>query len=114
MFPSGVAAQEGSIREGDLVLSINGTTLCSYTHWEAVRVLRRAKTREMGVVVFRRGGMSSVCKKPAETNTPEQTQTQFNKTGERWSFTGVLKRHQSLCCSSLKGDTLSVCLFFCV
>nr|XP_040021297.1 uncharacterized protein si:dkey-92i15.4 [Gasterosteus aculeatus aculeatus]XP_040021298.1 uncharacterized protein si:dkey-92i15.4 [Gasterosteus aculeatus aculeatus]XP_040021299.1 uncharacterized protein si:dkey-92i15.4 [Gasterosteus aculeatus aculeatus] len=82
VFPSGVAAQEGSIREGDLVLSINGTTLCSYTHWEAVRVLRRAKTREMGVVVFRRGGMSSVCKKPAETNTPEQTQTQFNETGQ--------------------------------
>ncbi|XP_037309746.2 uncharacterized protein si:dkey-92i15.4 [Pungitius pungitius] len=82
VFPSGVAAQEGSIREGDLVLSINGTALCGYTHWEALRVLRRAKTREMGVVVFRRGGMSSVRKRRAETNNQEQTQTQFNETGQ--------------------------------
>ncbi|XP_031155142.1 uncharacterized protein si:dkey-92i15.4 [Sander lucioperca] len=82
VFHSGVAAQEGSIREGDQVLSINGTALCSYAHWEAVRVLRRTKTREMGVVVLRRGGNSSVCKRGAQTNNQGPTQTQFTETGQ--------------------------------
>ncbi|XP_070691297.1 serine-rich adhesin for platelets [Pempheris klunzingeri] len=83
VFHSGVAAQEGSIKEGDQVLSINGTALCGYAHWEALRVLRRAKTREMGVVVLRRGGSGGVCKRGAHTNNQGPTQTQFTETGER-------------------------------
>ncbi|KAF1387936.1 hypothetical protein PFLUV_G00085080 [Perca fluviatilis] len=81
VFHSGVAAQEGSIREGDQVLSINGTALCSYAHWEALRVLRRTKTREMGVVVLRRGVNSIVCKRGAQTNNQGPTQTEFTETG---------------------------------
>ncbi|XP_054636621.1 pro-interleukin-16 isoform X2 [Dunckerocampus dactyliophorus] len=76
VFPSGVAAQEGSIWEGDQVLSINGTALERHTHWEALRVLRRAKTREMGVVVLRRGGVRSILKgadSPTEQVAPTQT-----------------------------------------
>ncbi|XP_051922133.1 uncharacterized protein si:dkey-92i15.4 [Hippocampus zosterae] len=81
VFPTGVAAQEGSIREGDQVLSINGTALGSYTHWEALRVLRRAKTREMGVVVLRRGDVRSISKGD-EGQTEEPTQTQTSETGQ--------------------------------
>ncbi|KAA8591627.1 uncharacterized protein si:dkey-92i15.4 [Etheostoma spectabile] len=81
VFHSGVAAQEGSIREGDQVLSINGTSLGSYAHWEALRVLRRTKTREMGVVVLRRGENNSVCKRGAQRNNQGPTQTQFTETG---------------------------------
>ncbi|KAM8826940.1 uncharacterized protein ACB058_020055 isoform 2-T3 [Synchiropus picturatus] len=77
VFHTGVAAQEGSVQEGDQVLSINGTALSGCAHWEALRVLRRAKAREMGVVVLRKGG--SVSKKgiqakpqgPAETSPME-------------------------------------------
>ncbi|KAM9353474.1 uncharacterized protein ABDE67_005849 [Symphorus nematophorus] len=83
VFHSGVAAQEGSIREGDQVLSINGTSLCGYVHWEALRVLRRAKTRDLGVVVLRRGGVSSACSGGAQKNNPGPTQTQFTETGQR-------------------------------
>lgn len=54
VFHSGVAAQEGSVKEGDHVLSINGTALSGFAHWEALRVLRRAKGREMGVVVLKK------------------------------------------------------------
>lgn len=93
VFHTGVAAQEGSIREGDQVLSINGTALSGYAHWEALRVLRRAKTREMGVVVLRRGEMSSVSKGGAQTKNQGPTQTQFTETGEKFYFTRVLKRH---------------------
>lgn len=83
VFHSGVAAQEGSIREGDQVLSINGTSLCGYIHWEALRVLRRAKCRDLGVVVLRRGGISSACKGGAQTNGPGPTQAEATETGKK-------------------------------
>ncbi|KAM9782796.1 pro-interleukin-16 [Neosynchiropus ocellatus] len=73
VFHTGVAAQEGSVQEGDLVLSINGTALSGCAHWEALRVLRRAKTREMGVVVLRKGG--SVSKKGVQAKPQEPTET---------------------------------------
>nr|XP_061789603.1 pro-interleukin-16-like [Nerophis lumbriciformis] len=81
VFPTGVAAQEGSIREGDQVLSINGTALGGHTHWEALRVLRRAKTREMGVVVLRRGDMTNISK-GKEGQTEKSTLTQTSETGQ--------------------------------
>uniref|UniRef100_A0A1A8G9N6 Interleukin 16 n=2 Tax=Nothobranchius korthausae TaxID=1143690 RepID=A0A1A8G9N6_9TELE len=56
VFPSGVAAQEGSVREGYQVLSINGTALSGNAHSEALRVLKKAKARDMAVVVLKRGG----------------------------------------------------------
>ncbi|XP_077577359.1 uncharacterized protein LOC144199530 isoform X2 [Stigmatopora nigra] len=78
VFPTGVAAQEGSIREGNQVLSINGTALGGHTHWEALRVLRRAKTREMGVVVLRRG--DTICN-GKESKTNESTPSWTTETG---------------------------------
>lgn len=81
MFPTGVAAQEGSIKEGDRVLSINGLSLCDCLHWEALRVLRRAKTRNLGVVVMRRGGANSTPKGGEWKTNPGPTQTQFSETG---------------------------------
>uniref|UniRef100_A0A8C6TUV5 PDZ domain-containing protein n=1 Tax=Neogobius melanostomus TaxID=47308 RepID=A0A8C6TUV5_9GOBI len=62
VFHSGVAAQEGSIKEGDQVLSINGTALSGFAHWEALRVLRRSKGREMGVVVLKKPDTRAVSK----------------------------------------------------
>lgn len=83
VFHSGAAAQEGSIREGDQVLSINGTSLCGFLHWEALRVLRRAKTREQGVVVLRRSGFDSDCKEQVQINDPGQTECRSTETGQR-------------------------------
>lgn len=83
VFHTGVAAQEGSIQEGDQVLSINGTALCAHSHWEALRVLRRAKTREMGVVVLRRGSVISMSKDGVQTNVQEPARTRTTETGER-------------------------------
>lgn len=79
VFHSGVAAQEGTIREGDQVLSINGTALSGCAHWEALRVLRRVKSRDMGVVVLRRGVVSGV---PKVENKQGSAQLQFIETGE--------------------------------
>ncbi|XP_076826228.1 uncharacterized protein LOC143473219 isoform X4 [Brachyhypopomus gauderio] len=55
VFPCGAAAHEGSIHEGDQVLSINGTALHNSAHWEALRTLRKARVRGMAVVVLRKG-----------------------------------------------------------
>uniref|UniRef100_A0A3Q3IMB4 PDZ domain-containing protein n=1 Tax=Monopterus albus TaxID=43700 RepID=A0A3Q3IMB4_MONAL len=82
VFHLGVAAQEGSIREGDQVLSINGTALCGCTHWEAVRVLRRAKTREMGVVVLKRGDVNSAFTRGVQESNQGPTQTQSIETDQ--------------------------------
>ncbi|KAG7475663.1 hypothetical protein JOB18_035367 [Solea senegalensis] len=82
VFHSGVAAQEGSIRQGDQVLSINGTALSGHAHWEVLRVLRRAKTREMGVVVLRRGDISDVSKSGVQTSIQGSTQTHVAEAGE--------------------------------
>ncbi|KAL2084187.1 hypothetical protein ACEWY4_019705 [Coilia grayii] len=59
VFSHGVAGQQGSIQEGDLVLSINGTTLQNSAHWEALRTLRKARGRDMAVVVLQRGGVNT-------------------------------------------------------
>ncbi|XP_047455618.1 pro-interleukin-16 [Mugil cephalus] len=82
VFPLGVAAQQGSIREGDQVLSINGTSLCGSAHWEALRVLRRTKSRDMAVVVLRRDDVNGASSKGGMANNQEPTQTQY-ETGQR-------------------------------
>lgn len=77
VFHSGIAAQEGSIREGDQVLSINGSELSGRAHWEALRVLRRAKTRDMGVVVLRRGDVTGASKRGVQGKNLEPKHTQY-------------------------------------
>ncbi|KAI1885948.1 hypothetical protein AGOR_G00209010 [Albula goreensis] len=69
VFPLGLASQEGSIREGDQVLSINGTALKNCAHWEALRTLRRARSRSMAVVVLQKRGAAKMQKEDA--NSPQ-------------------------------------------
>lgn len=52
VFPSGLAAQEGTIQKGDEVLSINGKTLRSATHADATAALRQARNLKLAVVVI--------------------------------------------------------------
>ncbi|KAL3066087.1 hypothetical protein OYC64_016100 [Pagothenia borchgrevinki] len=58
VFPSGLAAQEGTIQRGDEVLSINGHTLRGVTHTDATSALRQARNLQLAVVV--------VCKRAEE------------------------------------------------
>ncbi|XP_037835967.1 pro-interleukin-16 isoform X1 [Kryptolebias marmoratus] len=58
VFPSGLAAQEGTIQKGDEVLSINGQSLRDVTHADATAALRQARTQNLAVVV--------VCKRAGE------------------------------------------------
>ncbi|XP_022597870.1 pro-interleukin-16 [Seriola dumerili] len=58
VFPSCLAAQEGTIQKGDEVLSINGQTLRGVTHADATAALRQARSLKLAVVV--------VCKRAGE------------------------------------------------
>uniref|UniRef100_A0A8C2W9I5 PDZ domain-containing protein n=1 Tax=Cyclopterus lumpus TaxID=8103 RepID=A0A8C2W9I5_CYCLU len=58
VFPSGLAAQEGTIEKEDEVLSINGQTLRGVTHADATAALRQARCLKQAVVV--------VCKRAEE------------------------------------------------
>ncbi|KAK5916142.1 hypothetical protein CesoFtcFv8_001669 [Champsocephalus esox] len=55
VFPSGLAAQEGTIQRGDEVLSINGHTLRGVTHTDATSALRQARSLQLAVVVVCKG-----------------------------------------------------------
>lgn len=52
MFPSGLAAKEGTIQKGDKVLSLNGQTLRGLTHADATAALRQARGLTLSVVVI--------------------------------------------------------------
>ncbi|KAM4568050.1 uncharacterized protein V3H82_012281 isoform 1-T2 [Fundulus diaphanus] len=82
VFNSGVAAQEGSIREGDKVLSINGTALSKSTHSEALKILRKTKSGVMAVVVLRKGDLSGASKLGVLESNETETTTQY-ETGQR-------------------------------
>uniref|UniRef100_A0A3Q2R172 Uncharacterized LOC105928481 n=1 Tax=Fundulus heteroclitus TaxID=8078 RepID=A0A3Q2R172_FUNHE len=82
VFNSGVAAQEGSIREGDKVLSINGTALSKSTHSEALKILRKTKSEAMAVVVLRKGDLRGASKLGVLESNETETTTQY-ETGQR-------------------------------
>ncbi|XP_060116141.1 pro-interleukin-16 [Heteronotia binoei] len=54
VFPSGLAAQEGTIQKGDEVLSINGKSLKGAAHNDALEILRRARHPKQAVIVTRK------------------------------------------------------------
>ncbi|KAF0043736.1 hypothetical protein F2P81_005073 [Scophthalmus maximus] len=60
VFPSGLAAQEGTIQKGDEVLSINGQTLRGVTHADATAALRQARSLRLAVVVIAQNQGASV------------------------------------------------------
>ncbi|CAL9702195.1 unnamed protein product [Knipowitschia caucasica] len=76
VFPTGLAAQEGTIHKGDQVLSINGQSLSSATHSEATAALRLARTQAVAVVVVwrREGDEEEEVESPADGNTLEEGQ----------------------------------------
>ncbi|KAI7807201.1 putative dentin sialophosphoprotein, partial [Triplophysa rosa] len=71
VIPEGVAAQEGSIFEGDWVLSINGTPLQKCAHWEALRTLRKTRSQTMAVVVLQRGDQNETQHRKEAIHRPQ-------------------------------------------
>ncbi|XP_039980626.1 pro-interleukin-16 [Xiphias gladius] len=77
VFPSGLAAQEGTIQKGDEVLSINGQTLRGVTHADATAALRQARSLKLAVVVICKraeedGGEGGGCKREVPNPAAEE------------------------------------------
>nr|XP_020850759.1 PDZ domain-containing protein 2 isoform X3 [Phascolarctos cinereus] len=54
VFSQGVASQEGSIHQGDLLLSINGTSLAGSIHGDVLNALHQAKMHKDAVIVIKK------------------------------------------------------------
>ncbi|XP_051825510.1 PDZ domain-containing protein 2 [Antechinus flavipes] len=54
VFSQGVASQEGSIHRGDLLLSINGTSLAGSIHGDVLNALHQAKMHKDAVIVIKK------------------------------------------------------------
>ncbi|TSN86054.1 PDZ domain-containing protein 2 [Bagarius yarrelli] len=59
VFTQGAAGLEGTIRRGDVVLSINGISLSGRTHGEALSCLHQTKLAKQALVVIHRGSDSA-------------------------------------------------------
>lgn len=55
VFIHGAAGLEGTIRRGDIVLSLNGNSLSGRTHGEALSCLHQTKLAKQALVVIQRG-----------------------------------------------------------
>uniref|UniRef100_A0A8C9ZZE5 Pro-interleukin-16 n=1 Tax=Sander lucioperca TaxID=283035 RepID=A0A8C9ZZE5_SANLU len=94
VFPSGLAAQEGTIQKGDEVLSINGQTLRGVTHADATAALRQARSLKLAVVVVckraeegREEGCRSEEPHPAEEEQGAPVSVELEKTAGGVGFT---------------------------
>ena len=54
IFPVGQAADEGSLREGDEILSVNGMSVQGMSHSEAISIFKNIKTGGVSLLLTRR------------------------------------------------------------
>ncbi|XP_028915845.1 PDZ domain-containing protein 2 isoform X2 [Ornithorhynchus anatinus] len=59
VFPQGVASYEGTIHRGDLILSINGTSLAGSVHGNVLNALHQAKLHRDAIIVIKKGQSGS-------------------------------------------------------
>ena len=58
IFPVGQAADEGSLREGDEILSVNGMSVQGMSHSEAISIFKNIKTGGVTLLLTRRDSAS--------------------------------------------------------
>ncbi|XP_027018604.2 PDZ domain-containing protein 2 isoform X1 [Tachysurus fulvidraco] len=86
VFSQGAAGLEGTIRRGDIVLSINGSSLSGRTHGEALSYLHQTKLAKKALVVIQRG-------KDSETVTVRQELLLKPRTGSSSAFPDISREN---------------------
>nr|XP_044988718.1 PDZ domain-containing protein 2 isoform X2 [Jaculus jaculus] len=56
VFSQGAASQEGTISRGDLLLSVNGTSLAGLAQSDIMKVLQQAQPHRHALIVIKKGG----------------------------------------------------------
>ncbi|TRY90279.1 hypothetical protein DNTS_025661, partial [Danionella cerebrum] len=106
VFPSGLAAQEGTIERGDEVLSINGQTLKHVTHSDAKAILRQARGMRQAVVVVSKNRDPEG--KSANANEPTISGPENSVTGEVEVLLFELEKNAGGVGFSLEGGKASI------
>uniref|UniRef100_A0A8C7C649 PDZ domain containing 2 n=1 Tax=Oncorhynchus kisutch TaxID=8019 RepID=A0A8C7C649_ONCKI len=78
VFSKGLAGLEGTIQQGDSVLSINGSSLEGTSHGEALSCLHQARLSSQALVVLRRG-------KDSEGHMSPRHHDLYHRTGRSFS-----------------------------
>lgn len=86
MFSQGAAGLEGTICRGDIVLSINGSSLSGRTHGEALSYLHQTKLAQKALVVIQRG-------KDSEPVTVRQELVLKPRTGSSSAFPDISREN---------------------
>ncbi|XP_051006943.1 PDZ domain-containing protein 2 [Acomys russatus] len=55
VFSQGAASQEGTVRRGDFLLSINGSSLAGLPHTEVLKALHQAQLHKQALVIIKKG-----------------------------------------------------------
>ncbi|XP_032088715.1 pro-interleukin-16 [Thamnophis elegans] len=110
VFPSGLASQEGTIRKGDEVLSINGKSLKGATHSEALEILRKARHLNLAVIVTRKPKERewSAQSGSLESSASTGSETSMDSTPEDLIFTVTLEKTSAGLGFSLEGGKGSI------
>uniref|UniRef100_A0A8K9XPV0 PDZ domain containing 2 n=1 Tax=Oncorhynchus mykiss TaxID=8022 RepID=A0A8K9XPV0_ONCMY len=82
VFSKGLAGLEGTIQQGDSVLSINGSSLEGTSHGEALSCLHQARLSSQALVVLRRG-------KDSEGHMSPRHSDLYHRTGQSY-FPGLV------------------------
>ncbi|XP_028603793.2 PDZ domain-containing protein 2 isoform X2 [Podarcis muralis] len=101
VFSKGVASQEGIIRRGDHILSINGICLAGSVHGDVLNALHQARLHKYAVVVIKkeRGG-EKLSPAGSETSTPGRKSLVTATVGRATGTNGELG--EAICVELLK------------
>ncbi|XP_054859071.1 pro-interleukin-16 [Eublepharis macularius] len=106
VFPSGLAAQEGTIQKGDEVLSINGKSLKGAAHNKALEILRKARHPKQAVIVTRKPQKGETSFNVSIDSSASETST--DSTSEDIIFTVTLEKTSAGLGFSLEGGKGSI------
>ncbi|KAM5264439.1 PDZ domain-containing protein 2 [Ctenodactylus gundi] len=103
VFSQGMASQEGTVSQGDLLLSVNGASLASLAHGEVLKILHQAQLHKQALMIIKKGNDQSRPSPRLEPPIPNGKGSLFRKATSLEPGTGRCgAAHDVLCVEVLK------------